>query len=191
MHPILRAVMESATTLTFAAFLIPMVIIHSWRSVKIKRCQMRKLITPMERTLVFIFLLCITTVEPLSVHLYHFVPKGVATKLPDAALLVWLTANVFSAWCSIVATFTRSYLRALCYIPIVIETFALVFVFIDSMVDGDACMVTIFLAITAIVGVWTIHFVPKMFQTTEAMLSSFDPTNISYALTRMFTAPDA
>lgn len=187
MHSVLRSVVETVVTLAFVAWAVPFLTLHLWRNLRIRSEQMKRLVTPAERILSVAFVLCITLVEPLAVHLHHFVPDGVAAPLPTAALLSWATASVFSAWCIGLAVWARSYLRGLMYLPIPFQTSALLFVTIDSVSEGRASLVTALVVVAALVGVWTSLFLPKMFQTTEEMLCAIDPATASYAMTRFLS----
>lgn len=178
MHDVLRLVVETSSTLAFVIFLVGAFLIYLWRSVKISHSQMMRLVHPGERVVVIAFLLVEAVVEPLAMHFYHFAPHAVASQLPDAALLAWFTVNVFSAWCIITGALTRSYLRALIYLPLVAQTFVLVFVSIDSLVDNQASVATLLVAMAALVGIWIIHVVPKAFQTTEEMLCQLAGTSL-------------
>lgn len=187
MHSILRSAVETCVTISFIAWAVPMGVLYLWRSVRLKRTQVQRLVTPSERLLTSTFLICLTLVDPLSVHLHHFVPDGIANPLPTAALLAWVTANVFCIWLVAVAAFSRSYCRGLIYLPLPVQTTTLLFVAIDTISDREANLVTIPVVVTALVGIWTCLFLPKMFQTTEEMLCAIDPTKASYAMSRVLS----
>lgn len=187
MHSILRSVVETVATLAFVIWAVPLLTLYLFRNLRIRSEQMKRMVSPAERVLTVAFVLCITLVEPLAVHLHHFVPAGVASPLPTAALLAWITASVFSIWCIGMAVWARSYLRGLMYVPITFQTSALLFVAIDSVSEGRASLVTVLVVTAALVGVWATLFIPKMFQTTEEMLCAIDPANINYALTHVIS----
>lgn len=188
MHGPLRIVVESLTTLTFITFLVPSIVLHLWRSVKIPRVMMWRMFHGGERFFSLAFLIALLLIEPVVVHFYHFVPETVAGPLPDAALFAWLTANIFSTWCTVLGAFSRSYIRALMYLPLASQTFAVIFVSIDSMADEKESVATLLTVIVGLMGVWTIMLVPKLFQATEELLLRADPKGANYVLTRAFSA---
>ncbi len=190
MHGPLRIVVESLTTAVFILFIVPSIVLHLWRSVKLDRRMMWRLFHGGERFFSLAFLVCLLISEPIVVHLYHFVPESVAKPLPDAALFAWLTANLFSAWSTTVGAFTRSYIRAMMYLPLVVQTFSLIFVSIDSLADGKESMATLLAILVALIGVWTIHLIPKLFQATKELLIRANPKGSNYGLARALTAID-
>ena len=187
MHSLLRSVVETCSTLAFVAFLVPMLVILLWRSLRIRPKQMLRLVEPYERAITVVFLVCLTLLEPVAIHLPLFVPAGVAAPLPTSGLLAWLTANVFSVWCIGMAAWSRSYLRVLLYLPLPIQTSTLLFVSLDSVSQGQASLATLFVVAVALLGVCATLFVPKIFQCTEEMLCAIDPATASYAMSRLLS----
>ncbi len=184
----LRSVVETCTTLAFVGWIVPALAIYGWRSLRIRHDQMMRLVGFTERVNTLIFLSSLTLLEPISLHLHHFVPDGVASPLPTASLLAWLTANVFSLWCiGMAAVWSRSYLRTLLYLPLPIQTSAQVFVILDSVSQGEASLATGLAVLVAMIGTWTILFVPQMFQTTEEMLCAMNSKTANFAMTRLLS----